>query len=287
MKQEPSAKGLFFDLHIHTSAVSRCGMIPPEDVTGLYAAAGYTGIAITDHFFKAYFDSLGDLPWEAKIDRYLEGYRRAKQNSHGLKVYLGMEYRNTCTDDDFLVLGLTEEFFYTHPETYLLPWEKAFDLFHQNDAVVIQAHPCRMRLVQYSNGRLNKDFLGIEMLRYLREHPGVPRIDWNEGMEKFRQGETELFRSPVFLRLCSPRCIDRLDGVEVYNGNQNWMQDPAEVAWLCEEHPELFRISSSDFHAVQHCARGGIELPFVPENDRELASALRSRKIVRLLTSRA
>lgn len=287
MKQNDSEKKLLFDLHVHTSTVSRCGKVLPEDVTGLYAAAGYTGIAITDHFFQAYFDSLGDLSWEAKIDRYLEGYRRARADSHGLKVYLGMEFRNTCTDDDFLVLGLTEEFFYTHPETYRLSWEDAFDLFHRSGAVVIQAHPCRMRLVQLSGGRLNKDFSTIEMLRCLREHPGARRMSWQECMDRIRRGETELFADPVFLRVCTPRCVDRLDGVEAYNGNQNWMLDPDEVERLCEEHPHLIRLSSSDFHEVRHCARGGIELPFVPQDEAELAAALRDRKIAALLTSRA
>ena len=83
MKQENSENTFIFDLHVHTSAVSACGRIAPEDVTGLYAAAGYTGIAITDHFFKEYFDSLGALSWEEKTDRYLEGYRRAKRDAHG------------------------------------------------------------------------------------------------------------------------------------------------------------------------------------------------------------
>lgn len=287
MKQTDTPSSLLFDLHVHTSAVSQCGQVPPEETAALYAAAGYTGIVITEHFHKTYFDSLGSIPWEQKIDRYLEGYRRAQRAARGLKVYLGLEFRNTATDDDFLVIGLTEQFLREHPETYLLPWQHAFPLFQQNGAVVIQAHPCRMRMFHLENGVVRKDFFSIEMLRQLKEHPDTPCIGWREGMEKLRQGETEFFRSPVFLRVCTLRCPELLDGIEVYNGNQHWVQNPAEVEAICRQYPRLIQTASSDFHEVMHCARGGVVLPFVPEDAQQLAAALRSRQITRLVRSLA
>lgn len=287
MEREAKENRFLFDIHTHTSAVSACGQIAPEDVTGLYAAAGYSGIAVTDHFFKEYFDSLGSLTWEKKTDRYLEGYRRAKQNAHGLKVYLGMEFRNTRTSDDFLVLGLTEEFFYAHPETYLLPWEEAFELFHRHGAVVIQAHPCRMRMVQICGNSMKKNFSAIEMLRRLREYPDTPRMGWDEGMERLRASGGGEETATALLRVCTPRCPELLDGVEVYNGNQDWVQDPAEVEALCSAHPRLVRVSASDFHAVKHCARGGIALPFVPADGKELASAIRGGQITELIRALA
>ena len=271
-----------FDIHVHTGIVSACGRVDPEDVTGLYATAGYTGIVITDHFHKEYFDSLGGLSWKEKMDRYLAGYRRAKENAHGLAVYLGLEFRNTCTDDDFLVYGLTEEFLYSHPETYLLSWEDAFDLFHRNGAVVIQAHPCRMRLVQCFGKKLKNDFYTIEMLRWLREHPDTPVMEWKEGMRRIHSGQTEEFQSPVFLRVCTLRCPDHLDGVEIYNGNQNWMQNPDELERILKQYPHLIATAASDFHVVSHCARGGIKLPFVPEDSQQLAQALKAGRITGL-----
>lgn len=283
MKQTENS--FIFDLHVHTNAVSRCGEVAPEEVTALYAAAGYTGIVITEHYHKAYFDSLGGICWKDKINQYLEGYRRARQNAHGLRVFFGLEFRNTATDDDFLVIGLPEQFLYDHRETYLLPWEDAFPLFQRHGALVIQAHPCRMRMFQTRNGAIFKDFYSIEMLRQLKEHPDTPCVSWQEGMEKVRQGDTEFFRSPVFLRVCNLRCPELLDGIEVYNGNQHWVQNPTEVQAICEKYPHLLQTASSDFHEVMHCARGGVVLPCVPENEQQLAQALRNTRPLPLVRS--
>lgn len=287
MKQTDNTPSFIFDLHVHTDAVSQCGEVSPEDAVGLYTAAGYTGIVITDHFHQRYFDSLGDIPWEQKVDRYLEGYRRARQAARELQVYLGLEFRNTDTDDDFLVIGLTEEFLYQHPETYRLPLRQAFPLFQSNGAVVIQAHPCRTRMFHLENGTVRRNFFPIEMLRQLHEHPDTPCFEWKEGMDKLHSGDTDFFRSPLFLRVCHLQCPDLLDGVEVYNGNQHWFQNPAELEEICRRYPHLIQTASSDFHEVMHCARGGVELPFVPENAQQLAEALRGGSITRLVCSRA
>lgn len=272
-----------FDLHVHTSAVSACGKVLPEDVTGLYAAAGFTGIVITEHFHKEYFDSLGELPWQMKIDHYLEGYRRAKNNSHGLSIYLGMEFRNTSTDDDFLVIGLSEKFLYDNPETYLLPWEQAFDLFHKNDAVIIQAHPCRIKLIHYREGRIYKGFKSIEMQRQLMENPQTPIMDWKEGMQKIFDEDVEAFKNPVFLKACNLQCPEQLDGIEVFNGNLNWSQNLREINMICKKYPHLVQISASDFHEISHCARGGVSLPYIPQNEKELAVMIKEGKISGLI----
>ncbi len=274
---------LKFDLHVHTNAVSSCGEVSPEDMTGLYAAAGYAGVAVTEHFHQTYFDSLGDLSWPEKVNRYMEGYRRACAQPHGLKVYFGLEYRNTKTEDDFLVYGLTRQFLCEHPEPYRLPWAEAFALFRQNGAVVIQAHPVRMRMVSYENGAARRNYLDIQMLRRLLEHPDTRRIPWGEGNESLRTGTAAAWGGPVFLRVCDLRCPESLDGIEVYNGNLHWVQDPREIDAICAAHPGYIRLSSSDFHEPAHCGRGGIVLPRTPQNEAELCMMLRTGQIQRLI----
>ena len=67
---------------------------------------------------------------------------------------LGMEFRNYETDNDFLIVGLTEDFLYRHPNLYELPLAKAIDVFHENGMLVIQAHPVRCRIVGIEAGKL-------------------------------------------------------------------------------------------------------------------------------------
>lgn len=274
---------LKFDLHVHTNAVSICGEVTPEDATGLYAAAGYTGIAVTEHFHKGYFDSLGDLSWPEKVDRYMEGYRRAKAAPHGLQVYFGLEFRNTRTEDDFLVYGLTREFLCAHPEPYRLDWEEAFRLFHSAGAVVFQAHPRRMRMARCENGAVRKNYLDIEMLRQLREHPDTPRIPWGEGIRSAEANDAGSWPGFVFLDMCTLRCPQQLDGIEVYNGNLHWVQDPREIAAICAQYPQFVKLAASDFHEPVHCARGGVVLPRVPRDGQELCAMLRQGEITRLI----
>ena len=162
------------DIHVHTSEVSGCGQVKAEDAVKMYHSAGYQGLMITDHFHKQYFDGLKLESWEKKIDRYLEGYHKAQKEGQrlGMEILLGMEFRNCETDNDFLIIGVTEDFLYTHPDLYELPLTKAIDLFHQNGMLVIQAHPVRCRIVGMEDGELYTKYRTEEMLDMLEAYSG-------------------------------------------------------------------------------------------------------------------
>ena len=145
------------DMHVHTSEVSACGQVKAEDGVRMYNFGGLSGN--DNHqvrFHKQYFENLNLESWEKKIDRYLEGYHKAKVEGQclGMEILLGMEFRNYETDNDFLIVGLTEDFLYRHPNLYELPLAKAIDVFHENGMLVIQAHPVRCRVVGIEAGKL-------------------------------------------------------------------------------------------------------------------------------------
>ena len=52
---------------------------------------------------------------------------------------------------------------------------------------------------------------------------------------------------PLKLKVCDLMCEDKLDGIEAYNGNCNWVQEPEKVKEILERHPEYIQISASDF----------------------------------------
>lgn len=267
-----------FDMHIHTSETSGCGQVPAKEVVRLYHQAGYQGIMITDHFHKEYFDSLGNLNDREKIEQYLSGYHTAKAEGEqiGLKVVLGIEFRNTETDDDFLIVGITEEFLYRNPRCYELPLEEAIQLFHDNGMLVIQAHPVRFAVMDWKDGKICRYGTWKEMQEMKQKNPEWPVIyqeQWKQIQDEHQEKELP---TPFILQVCTLRCENLLDGVESCNGNVGWAQDPDEVAEILEKHPEYLQISASDFHEKSHLAQGGLIFDREISDSRQLKEALLS-----------
>ena len=52
------------------------------------------------------------MDMKGDTERYLEGYHRAREEGEriGLDVLLGIEFRNFESDNDDLVVGITEDF---------------------------------------------------------------------------------------------------------------------------------------------------------------------------------
>lgn len=138
-----------YDVHVHTSETSSCGKVPAVQVVRMYKDAGYKGIIITDHFFNEFFDSLGSISWEAKIDSFLCGYKSAKSEGDkvGLTVILGMEMRFNNSPNDYLVYGADETLLKNNPEIYKFGLEKFKTFAKDNGLLVYQAHPYRQNNV--------------------------------------------------------------------------------------------------------------------------------------------
>lgn len=137
-----------YDLHVHTSQVSPCARVKAEQAVQFYHQKGYAGLLITDHFYTAYLDSLGERPWRDKMDAYLSGYRaaRAASTAHGMDILLGMEIRFQECANDYLVLGLQEDMLYETPD-FLTPTLAQFLPIKERYGLrLYQAHPFRAGL---------------------------------------------------------------------------------------------------------------------------------------------
>ena len=132
-----------FDTHIHTRESSMCSHIPAAELVEKYHAAGYDGIAITDHIYAYTTDQFDD--WDDFIDYLMHGYKIAKKRGDeiGLSVILGLELRYKHVFCDFLIYGHDEAFLRANPNLNdLTPQE--FYKRHGNDLLIIQAHPYRV-----------------------------------------------------------------------------------------------------------------------------------------------
>ncbi len=133
------------DTHVHTSEVSPCGNVTAIDTVNLYKESDYNGIIITDHYYKAYFDKMGDISWDEKINNFLAGYRAAKMQGDnvGVKVFLGAEFTFEFSPNDYLAYGITEAFLKDNPMLYNYSMVDFYKVAKKNGLLVCQAHPFR------------------------------------------------------------------------------------------------------------------------------------------------
>jgi len=75
-----------YDTHVHTSETSPCGSISAKELVYLYKHEGFHGVVITDHYFDGFFESLGDISWNYKVDNYLIGYNNALAEGKSIGV---------------------------------------------------------------------------------------------------------------------------------------------------------------------------------------------------------
>ena len=60
------------ELHAHCSPASPCGDLPPEEVVRIFHEAGYSGLALTNHFFPNLSQQLlGVMDKEKYLQMYL------------------------------------------------------------------------------------------------------------------------------------------------------------------------------------------------------------------------
>ena len=115
-----------YDTHIHTIEVSPCGKIHAAETVDAYAAQGYAGLVITDHFHNQFLE-IADTEhnWDLVIDRYMAGYRAAKKRG-----------------DEIGFNVIDEAWLRAHP--YVI-CQSARDFFkrYRDEVLVMHAHPFR------------------------------------------------------------------------------------------------------------------------------------------------
>ncbi len=132
-----------YETHLHTKEASACARSTAKELVLAYKAAGYTGIMVTDHFYRGNCAIDRDMPWEDWVELFCKGYENAEKAAEtvGLQVFFGWEesYQGT----DFLIYGLDKEWLKKHPELKEITVEEQYRLVHEEGGMVIHAHPYR------------------------------------------------------------------------------------------------------------------------------------------------
>jgi predicted metal-dependent phosphoesterase TrpH len=139
-------KAFKYELHAHTVEVSSCAYENARDMVNFYKKKGFQGIVITDHFHEEYFNSLGNMKWEDKIDLYHTGFKEAFDEGKklGMDIFQGIELRFTDHANDYLVYGLDDTFLKSHENMHEYTLSDFFNIVRDNEQILIyQAHPYR------------------------------------------------------------------------------------------------------------------------------------------------
>lgn len=136
----------FYEMHLHTNVASACGKASPEEMAVACKEYGYTGIVVTEHNWG--WNTSVDCyllisEWDKWIDTYSQAYYRAKKKGDeiGLDVFFGMEAGFNGTE--FLIYGLTPDYFIAHPEFRDAKISEMHELVKQGGGVFVHAHPFR------------------------------------------------------------------------------------------------------------------------------------------------
>jgi hypothetical protein len=134
-----------YETHLHTKTGSACATVSGAEQAIEYKKAGYSGIFITDHFFRGNSCIPKAMPWDERIELFCRGYEEAKRvgDKIGLQVFFGWE--ETFEGQDFLVYGLNKQWLLSHPETEHWTIQEQFNAVSKAGGLVIHAHPFRNR----------------------------------------------------------------------------------------------------------------------------------------------
>ena len=139
-----------YELHAHTKECDRGSQLSGGELVRLYKDKGYDGIVITDHYIERFYtrwfpDDVKGLTHDQQVQRWLRGFYAAKEEGDKLDfaVLPGAEVRFDGHPNDYLIYGLSEDFFYTVPRLNGLKNLNELLMLLPQDVCVVQAHPFR------------------------------------------------------------------------------------------------------------------------------------------------
>ena len=168
-----------YELHCHSSMVSKCGKTSPEEICKIYKEQGYSGIVITEHYNPHTFIYSNIFAPQKSMKHFLSSYYEMKKyESEDFSVMLGIELRHHLSASDYLIYGVTPEWLLKQGN--MLNWweKKRYEEVNKAGFLVFQAHPFRQGKIcnpkyvdgiEVFNGKAN-DNQNKKALDWAKEH---------------------------------------------------------------------------------------------------------------------
>lgn len=161
-----------YEMHCHTSAVSKCGRSTPEEMVKAYYDAGFSGIVFTDHFIHGNTAVDRSLPWKERMHLYFDPYDSAIElgKKLGINVFIGIEHAYGHGKEVLVYGDLNAEAFIAEPNIPQMDIYEFIDFCHKNGWIVVHAHPFRERAyIDMSFSPVTKGIDGIEVYNHYNQ----------------------------------------------------------------------------------------------------------------------
>ena len=100
-----------YEMHLHTSGCSKCGISTVEEMALAAKEMGFQGIVVTDHFYRGNTCIDRNLPWEEFVAAYEKNWLDGKAfgESVGIDVIFGIEEVYHKDMKEVLIYGITPD----------------------------------------------------------------------------------------------------------------------------------------------------------------------------------
>ncbi|MBQ6946903.1 MAG: hypothetical protein IJN42_02555 [Clostridia bacterium] len=134
---------MLIDLHLHSSAISRCCKISLEDGLTLAKAMGMDGVALTNHYVKNY---VADENYLAFARQYMDECEKAITlgKAQKMPVFWGIELTPEYNPKvHLLIYGVGEDFLLRYPTLFDWDLPTVYQRVKEAGGILVQAHPFR------------------------------------------------------------------------------------------------------------------------------------------------
>ncbi|MDR1025464.1 MAG: PHP domain-containing protein [Treponema sp.] len=221
-----------YEMHLHTCRGSLCASARGRDYIKYYLDSGYSGIFITDHFYRGNCAVDRRLPWREWVNEFCRSFEETREEGlrRGLDVFFGWE--ETFEGDDYLVYGLDKDWLLEHPETKRWTRKAQHQAVKAAGGCVIHAHPFRQH-------------------HYIREICLTPELI--DAVEVANAGNHEPYYDALALRYAAMLGLPLSAGSDIHHVDQ------AEEGNLYGVYLEQKLESAADFAAI--IKNGGLRRP--------------------------
>ncbi len=163
-----------YDLHVHSSGCSACGVDDIYKIVCGAKEAGLSGIALTNHFWGGNSRVDRTLDWADFVKQYETEYIKAKEYGEkiGVKVFWGIE-EGVGRGKEALIYGVKPYMIGEHPELKMAGIAALSKFVHDCNGLIYAAHPFRDRA-------------------YIEDPLEKPDMKYYDGIEVYNTGNSDL-----------------------------------------------------------------------------------------------
>lgn len=154
-----------YELHMHTKEGSACGVDTVHDMIKKYKSLGYTGMAVTNHFYCGNTSVSRNQAWSEFVMEYARAYYEGQKTAKELDFDLLFGIEQGYGDGrEILVYGVEPEFIAERPSLREENLELWSEEIRKAGGFVAYAHPFRNR-------------------EYIKDPDAVPDLKYVDGIE--------------------------------------------------------------------------------------------------------